>query len=137
MIEDFLCSKIGKFIPPANCQSHLFTISQTRFIQFLPKGDKASVYQISSFSFTDGVRGLYRGFVVSCICIFIYRGLYFGLYDSLKPILLGDNAAWVHTFLLGWGVTITSGLVIFYANVTWENGRDDSLKPLLNSHEPL
>ncbi|TRY75434.1 hypothetical protein TCAL_00708 [Tigriopus californicus] len=61
----------------------------------------------------DGIRGLYRGFAVSCVCIFIYRGLYFGLYDSLKPILLGDNAQWVHTFLLGWGVTITSGLVAY------------------------
>lgn len=62
---------------------------------------------------TDGVRGLYRGFVVSCICIFIYRGLYFGLFDSLKPILLGDNSTWLATFILGWGVTITSGLVAY------------------------
>eukprot|EP00095_Tigriopus_kingsejongensis_P005829 snap_masked-scaffold425_size175135-processed-gene-0.2 protein:Tk05829 transcript:snap_masked-scaffold425_size175135-processed-gene-0.2-mRNA-1 annotation:"carrier protein" len=61
----------------------------------------------------DGVRGLYRGFVVSCVCIFIYRGLYFGLYDSLKPLLLGENTAWLYTFLLGWGVTITSGLVAY------------------------
>jgi solute carrier family 25 (adenine nucleotide translocator) protein 4/5/6/31 len=38
---------------------------------------------------SDGIRGLYRGFVVSCTCIFIYRGLYFGLFDSLQPILLG------------------------------------------------
>ena len=37
----------------------------------------------------DGVRGLYRGFGISCTCIFIYRGLYFGLFDSLKP--LGGN----------------------------------------------
>ena len=34
----------------------------------------------------DGVRGLYRGFGISCCCIFIYRGLYFGLFDSLKPL---------------------------------------------------
>ena len=34
----------------------------------------------------DGVRGLYRGFGISCSCIFIYRGLYFGLFDSLKPL---------------------------------------------------
>ena len=34
----------------------------------------------------DGVRGLYRGFGISCACIFIYRGLYFGLFDSLKPL---------------------------------------------------
>ena len=39
---------------------------------------------------SDGLRGLYRGFWISCACIFIYRGLYFGLYDTLKP--LGTNA---------------------------------------------
>ena len=61
---------------------------------------------------SDGVRGLYRGFAVSCVCIFIYRGLYFGLYDTLKPLVLGENAKWIQTFLLGWGVTITAGLVI-------------------------
>jgi hypothetical protein len=32
------------------------------------------------------LKGLYRGFWISCACIFIYRGLYFGLFDSLKPI---------------------------------------------------
>ena len=37
----------------------------------------------------DGLMGLYRGFGISCTCIFIYRGLYFGLFDSLKP--LGNN----------------------------------------------
>lgn len=30
----------------------------------------------------DGVSGLYRGFTISCISIFIFKGLYFGLYDS-------------------------------------------------------
>merc|ERR1712029_77240 len=42
--------------------------------------------------------------------IFIYRGLYFGLYDTLRLILLSNNSIWLHTFLLGWAVTITSGL---------------------------
>ena len=62
---------------------------------------------------TDGVRGLYRGFVISCLCIFIYRGLYFGLYDTFKPIVLGEGDVWFHTFLLGWAVTITSGLTAY------------------------
>ena len=61
----------------------------------------------------DGVRGLYRGFVISCLCIFIYRGLYFGLYDTLKPLVLGDDVTWLRTFLLGWAVTITSGLTAY------------------------
>ena len=37
---------------------------------------------------SDGIRGLYRGFNVSCVGIIVYRGLYFGMYDSLKPVLL-------------------------------------------------
>ncbi|QQP38585.1 ADP_ATP carrier protein 3 [Caligus rogercresseyi] len=62
---------------------------------------------------SDGVQGLYRGFTISCVGIFIYRGMYFGLYDSLKPILLGDDASLLLSFLLGWGVTVTSGLMSY------------------------
>jgi len=62
---------------------------------------------------TDGIQGLYRGFVISCVGIFIYRGMYFGLYDSLKPILLGDNASVFLSFILGWIVTVTAGLMSY------------------------
>jgi len=62
---------------------------------------------------SDGIGGLYRGFVISCVGIFIYRGMYFGLYDSLKPILLGENANVVMSFILGWGVTVTAGLMSY------------------------
>merc|ERR1739844_513893 len=62
---------------------------------------------------TDGIQGLYRGFTISCVGIFIYRGMYFGLYDSLRPILLGADASVLMSFLLGWGVTIFSGLMSY------------------------
>merc|ERR1712209_184288 len=39
---------------------------------------------------SDGIQGLYRGFAISAVGIFIYRGMYFGLFDTLKPLLLGD-----------------------------------------------
>eukprot|EP00882_Tetradesmus_deserticola_P008975 GHRQ01009468.1.p1 GENE.GHRQ01009468.1~~GHRQ01009468.1.p1 ORF type:complete len:301 (+),score=97.65 GHRQ01009468.1:333-1235(+) len=42
---------------------------------------------------TDGIAGLYRGFTISCVGIIVYRGLYFGMYDSLKPVLLTGNLA--------------------------------------------
>merc|ERR1712055_616276 len=61
----------------------------------------------------DGIAGLYRGFVISCVGIFIYRGMYFGLYDSLKPILLGPDAGLLLSFCLGYGVTVTSGLMSY------------------------
>merc|ERR1711997_934511 len=62
---------------------------------------------------SDGLGGLYRGFVISCVGIFIYRGLYFGLYDTVKPMFLGDNAGFLASFLLGWAVTVVSGLASY------------------------
>merc|ERR1712190_80763 len=62
---------------------------------------------------SDGIAGLYRGFAISCVGIFIYRGLYFGLYDSLKPIIVGDNGSAFVSFFLGWSVTIVSGLASY------------------------
>merc|ERR1711983_518342 len=65
---------------------------------------------------SDGIQGLYRGFVISAVGIFIYRGMYFGLYDTLKPIVLGADAGVTLSFLLGWAVTITSGGGVKYKN---------------------
>jgi len=62
---------------------------------------------------SDGIGGLYRGFVISCVGIFIYRGLYFGLYDTLKPVLLGENPNATLSFFLGWAITIVSGLASY------------------------
>ena len=52
---------------------------------------------------SDGIQGLYRGFVISCVGIIVYRGCYFGFYDSLKPVLLGDDAGLLASFALGYG----------------------------------
>jgi len=62
---------------------------------------------------TDGIQGLYRGFVISCIGIVVYRGCYFGFYDTLKPILLGENSGLMASFALGYVVTISAGLVSY------------------------
>lgn len=62
---------------------------------------------------SDGIQGLYRGFVISCTGIFIYRGMYFGLYDTLKPMLLGSNSGFLMNFALGYFVTVTAGLMSY------------------------
>jgi len=64
---------------------------------------------------SDGIAGLYRGFVVSCVGIVAYRGCYFGFYDTLKPlVLVGDlKGSFIASFLLGWIVTIVSGIVSY------------------------
>lgn len=51
---------------------------------------------------SDGLVGLYRGFVISCVGIVVYRGCYFGFYDTLKPILLGEKSSLVASFALGY-----------------------------------
>lgn len=59
---------------------------------------------------TDGAEGLYRGFTVSCLCMIIYRGLYFGIYDTVRPFLpMKYNENMIATFALGYVATITSG----------------------------
>ena len=63
---------------------------------------------------TDGVAGLYRGFVISCVGIIIYRGLYFGLFDTVTPMLpenLKDN--FYANFLVGWVVTVGAGIASY------------------------
>lgn len=62
---------------------------------------------------SDGFVGLYRGFVISCVGIIVYRGCYFGFYDTLKPIVLGEDAGVLLSFCLGYVVTITSGLISY------------------------
>ncbi|XP_078371583.1 uncharacterized protein LOC144655234 [Oculina patagonica] len=62
---------------------------------------------------SDGIAGLYRGFVISCVGIIVYRGFYFGLYDTLKPILLGEDAGLLISFVLGYGVTVSAGLMSY------------------------
>jgi len=64
---------------------------------------------------SDGIAGLYRGFVISCVGIVVYRGLYFGLFDSLKPVLIVGTLkdSFIASFLLGWAVTIGAGLASY------------------------
>jgi len=64
---------------------------------------------------TDGIAGLYRGFAISCAGIIVYRGLYFGIYDSLKPVVLVGNLEgnFLASFMLGWGITIGAGLASY------------------------
>jgi solute carrier family 25 (adenine nucleotide translocator) protein 4/5/6/31 len=57
-----------------------------------------------------GIKGIYRGLPASCLCMFVYRGLYFGLFDTIKPLTNNSNFG---KFLLGWGVTALSGAIAY------------------------
>ncbi|XP_050386047.1 ADP,ATP carrier protein 1, mitochondrial-like [Argentina anserina] len=64
---------------------------------------------------SDGIAGLYRGFNISCVGIIVYRGLYFGLYDSLKPVVLTGSLQdnFFASFALGFFVTNGAALASY------------------------
>lgn len=64
---------------------------------------------------TDGIQGLYRGFFPSVWGAVVYRGLYFGLYDSLKPVVLVGPLKddFLASFTLGYAVTTVSGILSY------------------------
>src|ERR1700733_7847446 len=64
---------------------------------------------------SDGIAGLYRGFGPSVFGIIVYRGLYFGMYDSIKPVVLTGSLEgnFLASFLLGWCVTTGAGIASY------------------------
>ncbi|KHJ98083.1 hypothetical protein OESDEN_01944 [Oesophagostomum dentatum] len=50
----------------------------------------------------DGVLGLYRGFFISIQTYFIYRAVYFGMYDTIRQFVEEDkrNLHFVSSFLI-------------------------------------
>lgn len=64
---------------------------------------------------SDGIVGLYRGFSVSILGITLYRGMYFGIYDTMKPIVLVGplEGNFFASFLLGWSITTVSGVCAY------------------------
>merc|ERR1712130_925637 len=64
---------------------------------------------------SDGIGGLYRGFMPSVAGIVVYRGLYFGMYDSIKPVLLTGSLEgnFLASFALGWAITTGAGIASY------------------------
>ncbi|KIM54614.1 hypothetical protein SCLCIDRAFT_1221829 [Scleroderma citrinum Foug A] len=56
---------------------------------------------------SDGISGLYRGFVPNILGIVVYRGLYFGGYDTIRDgMLVGPlQGSLLASFLVGWACT--------------------------------
>lgn len=62
---------------------------------------------------TDGVFGLYRGTVISIPIFFVYRGFYFGIYDSYKAALPEGRFNLAYKLILAQGATIFAGLLVY------------------------
>lgn len=61
----------------------------------------------------DGFAGLYRGFVISFVGIFVYRGFYFGLYDTIMPFFPQEQSTLAVRFAVGYVVTVVAGLASY------------------------
>ena len=64
---------------------------------------------------SDGVAGLYRGFLPSVIGIFIYRGLWISIIDFIKPLVLTGalEGNFLASFLFSWTVATTVSLAAY------------------------
>ncbi|XP_028786963.1 ADP,ATP carrier protein ER-ANT1 [Neltuma alba] len=64
---------------------------------------------------SDGIVGLYRGFGVSIMGITMYRGMYFGIYDTMKPLVLVGpyEGNFFASFMLGWSITTSAGVCAY------------------------
>jgi len=76
------------------------------------KGTWDTIYKTSK-SAGWGKGGVYNGFVVSCVGIVLYRGAYFGLYDTVSDVDWMRGAGFLKKFALGYTVTVTAGLISY------------------------
>lgn len=68
---------------------------------------------LKKISATDGVKGLYQGFVISVWGIIFYRGVYFGMYDSANGILGLKNKHFVIKYVVAQTVTALAGIASY------------------------
>ena len=59
-----------------------------------------------------GARGLFRGFGIGFAGIFMYRGFYFGLYDTIMP-RTDKNPSFAIRFAIGYAVTMVAGILAY------------------------
>jgi solute carrier family 25 (adenine nucleotide translocator) protein 4/5/6/31 len=62
---------------------------------------------------TDGASALYQGFGVSVQGIVVYRGAYFGLYDTAKGALLEKDSPFIFKFAVAQVATNASGVISY------------------------
>jgi len=94
--------------------------ARTRLAADVGKGGKDREFQglvdcIVKVSRQGGPLGLYQGFGVSVQGIIVYRGAYFGLYDTAKTMIFEDekNANIIFKWMVAQTVTAASGIISY------------------------
>lgn len=101
------------------CFVYPLDYGRTRLTMDIARHEKDRIYHslmdciIKTFK-SDGVQGLYRGFLASVQGIIIYRSSYFGLFDISKAMLPNPRQTpFVICFVIAQTVTIFSGLISY------------------------
>uniref|UniRef100_A0A1I7ULK5 ADP/ATP translocase n=2 Tax=Caenorhabditis tropicalis TaxID=1561998 RepID=A0A1I7ULK5_9PELO len=101
------------------CFVYPFDFARTRLAADVGKGKNREFKGITDCLVrtvkSDGMIGLYRGFVVSVQGIIIYRAAYFGMFDTTKTLFTTDGKQL--NFFASWGiaqvVTVSSGILSY------------------------
>jgi solute carrier family 25 (adenine nucleotide translocator) protein 4/5/6/31 len=77
--------------------------------------NRGSIGCIRSIYTSDGVRGLYRGIGASMIGVVLYRGIYFGAFDTGKFLMRKDNEnpSLMNMWLLAQSITLLAGTLTY------------------------
>lgn len=89
---------------------------------------------VASIMKAEGVSGLYRGVSISIVFAFVYRALYFGIFDSGKDVLfknMNETSVW-KVWLLAQSATLVSGQIAYpfdtvRRRLMMQSGRKDLL----------
>lgn len=92
--------------------------ARTRLGVDIGKGDKRQFRGLThctmSILKSDGIRGLYNGILVSLYSIFLYRGLYFGSFDTGKRMIHDySNRSFGFKYMFAQIVTIVSETIVY------------------------
>jgi solute carrier family 25 (adenine nucleotide translocator) protein 4/5/6/31 len=93
-------------------------LARTRLGVDVGLGDKRQFKGLTDCIFSilrsDGIRGLYNGILVSLYSIFLYRGLYFGSFDTAKRMIPDyEKRSFFYKYLLAQTVTIVSETIVY------------------------
>ncbi len=88
----------------------------------------------------EGLRGIFRGTLISCIGVFPYRAMYFGIYDTMKAKCLNKNSNFFIKWFMAQSVTLGAGLCLYPLDtvrrrIMIESGMPKELKKYKNSFQ--
>jgi len=102
------------------CFVYPLDFARTRLAADVGKGANRQfnglLHCLTSILKSDGLIGLYRGFIVSIQGIIVYRGAFFGLFDTLKAYVPSEFKGWkrvLANWVVAQSVTAVAGVISY------------------------